>query len=162
MSLNWHELDQLVPRNEWRVPLPPACPACGYNLTGLTDNRCPECGGIFIWREVQRQAARAWSQAVRLRHANQDSRTGLMMASAGWIGLGLAVLAGPGVFSALLHIGAFGAAVMAVVLGAQVLNLRRVPTRLRVYISTPPPSMALGAAVMLLGLTLMFGSLVVW
>ncbi|GEM_PF-4395657 len=23
------------------------CPNCAYNLTGLTVNRCPECGGVF-------------------------------------------------------------------------------------------------------------------
>ena len=23
------------------------CPKCGYNLTGLTENRCPECGEGF-------------------------------------------------------------------------------------------------------------------
>lgn len=26
----------------------PRCAACGYNLTGLTSNRCPECGRLFI------------------------------------------------------------------------------------------------------------------
>ena len=25
----------------------PVCPKCGYNLTGLTHSRCPECGGWF-------------------------------------------------------------------------------------------------------------------
>jgi hypothetical protein len=25
----------------------PNCPRCGYNLTGLTENRCPECGVTF-------------------------------------------------------------------------------------------------------------------
>jgi hypothetical protein len=29
------------------------CPKCGYNLTGLTENVCPECGGAFDPRQVR-------------------------------------------------------------------------------------------------------------
>ena len=28
------------------------CPLCEYNLRGLRDARCPECGYRFIWMEV--------------------------------------------------------------------------------------------------------------
>ena len=28
------------------------CPNCGYNLTGLTEERCPECGGRFSRAEL--------------------------------------------------------------------------------------------------------------
>jgi hypothetical protein len=28
------------------------CPLCEYNLRGLTDTRCPECGYTFTWTEV--------------------------------------------------------------------------------------------------------------
>lgn len=28
------------------------CPLCGYNLRGLTDPRCPECGARFDWPDV--------------------------------------------------------------------------------------------------------------
>jgi hypothetical protein len=28
------------------------CPACGYNLTGLTESRCPECGATFTLDEL--------------------------------------------------------------------------------------------------------------
>lgn len=45
----------------------PRCPGCGYDLTGLSQNRCPECGRwytipdlIRAWRE--RQASRAQAQ----------------------------------------------------------------------------------------------------
>ena len=35
------------------------CPQCGYNLTGLAQNRCPECGREF---DPQVEAARSASQ----------------------------------------------------------------------------------------------------
>jgi hypothetical protein len=28
------------------------CPACGYNLTGLSEARCPECGAMFTLNEL--------------------------------------------------------------------------------------------------------------
>ncbi len=30
-----------------------ACPLCGYNLRGLADPRCPECGFRFTWDELR-------------------------------------------------------------------------------------------------------------
>lgn len=29
------------------------CPKCGYNLTGLTEHRCPECGEKFCPKELR-------------------------------------------------------------------------------------------------------------
>ena len=29
-----------------------SCPNCGYNLTGLTESRCPECGSQFTLNEL--------------------------------------------------------------------------------------------------------------
>jgi len=29
-----------------------SCPTCGYNLTGLTETRCPECGSKFTINEL--------------------------------------------------------------------------------------------------------------
>jgi len=41
----------------------PVCPKCGYDLSGLTQCRCPECGSTFeidkLWRTaIQRQHAK--------------------------------------------------------------------------------------------------------
>ncbi|HEY7116443.1 MAG TPA: hypothetical protein VH475_07655 [Tepidisphaeraceae bacterium] len=34
------------------IPHEVTCPLCGYNLRGLADPRCPECGHRFNWPEV--------------------------------------------------------------------------------------------------------------
>jgi predicted RNA-binding Zn-ribbon protein involved in translation (DUF1610 family) len=34
----------------------PRCAKCGYNLTGLTENRCPECGTAFDLEAMSRCA----------------------------------------------------------------------------------------------------------
>jgi predicted RNA-binding Zn-ribbon protein involved in translation (DUF1610 family) len=43
----------------WRVAraAPPTCPKCGYNLSGLTQLRCPECGAVYRLDEL-------WTTAI--------------------------------------------------------------------------------------------------
>ncbi len=48
-KLPWKEAQ----RPDWAAS--PLCPKCGYNLTGLSRPRCPECGQVFDWTEVRRQ-----------------------------------------------------------------------------------------------------------
>lgn len=38
----------------WRLArsAPPRCPACGYNLSGLTQCRCPECGREYTLEQL--------------------------------------------------------------------------------------------------------------
>lgn len=157
MGFTWDELDTLGERTGWRIPLPPTCRKCAYNLTGLRDNRCPECGTPFNWREVQKRAAWTWALTMRMRHANQDSTLGVVLGLAGWLVLGLVRLVGiaPIVFvvDALLLL----VALLTTILGSQVLNIRRVPKWARSYIGDPPPNLPLGAAAMFLGLSLMAG-----
>ena len=43
-----------------------ACPLCEYNLAGLTEARCPECGGSFTLEQVVLARPRAGTQAAEL------------------------------------------------------------------------------------------------
>ncbi len=43
-----------------------ACPACGYNLTGLSEARCPECGSRFTLEELLADQPRASDGADEL------------------------------------------------------------------------------------------------
>jgi hypothetical protein len=43
-----------------------ACPLCGYNLAGLTEARCPECGGSFTLEQVVLARPRTGTQPAEL------------------------------------------------------------------------------------------------
>jgi len=52
--------DQPIPQPDLVTPPTDAglrCPQCDYNLTGLSEPRCPECGEAFDWEQVRRAAA---------------------------------------------------------------------------------------------------------
>ncbi len=65
------------------------CPSCGYNLTGLTASRCPECGEAFDWEAV-RQAADptptiAFERARGWRRVPAFFRTALTVLFTPWV-----------------------------------------------------------------------------
>ena len=43
-----------------------ACPLCGYNLAGLTEARCPECGGSFTLEQIVLARPRTGTQPAEL------------------------------------------------------------------------------------------------
>jgi len=184
MTFNWNDLDHLSGKDQWTLPIPPTCPRCAYILTGLPSNRCPECGTLFQWGDVRKRAGRIWSAAHRLQHANRDARVGLIIGLASWAALGAVhllamidprriplvrdpiaeglskliktvVQVAPAIdFLAVLT------AVVTMILGAQVFNIRRVPPNVRPYVGDPKPDLMLGAGTTLLGLLLLAGALI--
>jgi hypothetical protein len=162
MSFTWDDLDKMLPQQRWSSPLPPTCAKCNYILTGLSENRCPECGTRFRWKEVRDRAARTWALALRLRHANQDAISGIICSLAGWFAILFVRLFDIDALHIVVDIVAMFMALVTIILGAQVLNVRRVPKWAREYIFNPPPRLSLGAGAMFLGITLMVGAIVIW
>lgn len=152
----------MAPRQQWRLPLPPTCPKCDYDLRGLPEERCPECGTEFRWDEVRKRARRTWTLMLRLKHANQDATVGLIIGFVGWFLLGLIRLLDLDGMAliALVKMIVFGGAIISIILGSQVLNVRRVPKWARPYVGNPPPNLLLGAGAMLLGITSLIGAII--
>jgi hypothetical protein len=169
MTLTWDSLEHMQDKPGWRIPIPPTCRKCGYNLTGLTETRCPECGEPFTWGEVRRRSARVWSLVNRLRHANRDALQGLKILLICFVALALSRLIGfyssnPTVLwlEIVVTVVCMGAALFSMVLGAQVFNVRRVPVWARQHIEGSPPKILLGLLVVFLGLILFASAILVW
>jgi hypothetical protein len=74
------------------------CPNCGYNLTGLPENRCPECGGKF---DPARLALRSMCRVRPLGPRGAVWRI-LLLPAAFWALYALAVGPGPDSMACLL------------------------------------------------------------
>jgi hypothetical protein len=57
--------DSTIPANDL-VARDVQCPMCGYNLRGLIEPRCPECGFTFLWVELMDPAR--WVHAYVFEH----------------------------------------------------------------------------------------------
>jgi predicted RNA-binding Zn-ribbon protein involved in translation (DUF1610 family) len=136
----------------WREKLPPICPGCGYNLTGLESRRCPECGRHIIWSELRTNAKTAYHALRQVEDVND-------MLGAG-VGLGIAALALILVFfwinwgEGLARVVGFFLAMGALGAGLQVFRVRRFPEWAAEYLPDRPNYFKAVAIVMLALLTM--------
>ena len=152
MPIEYSHLDRMAGQQADRFPVPPVCPRCSYELTGLTVQRCPECGRRFKISEVRQQSVRTWSAIRRLRHANADARTGLKLAAGAWAAVLVFQLPGLRHMLLAVNLAALAAALFAAVLGFGVFQVYRVPPTARRLIEKPPPRLLLGVATLILSL----------
>ncbi|MCP4251248.1 MAG: hypothetical protein GY778_29780 [bacterium] len=134
----------------WIHRLPPTCPNCGYNLTGLTSPRCPECGVVFRQKEVEQRARELSVETVRLRGVNDVPWFGFKVAVIGYVVVGCGFLIDLSAFTRIVGV---VAGVVAIGLGLSVFRALRVPAHLREDLPSQPNYM-LGVGVAVMGLML--------
>ncbi|UCG15817.1 MAG: hypothetical protein JSV19_11035 [Phycisphaerales bacterium] len=140
---------------EWRERLPPICPECGYNLTGLPDNRCPECGYVYSRSDVKRNAQTMICMLQQLKDVNDILKVGF------YLGIGAAVLLAATVLTPYGLVGrivAVFAGLPTIGLGLQVFRVRQVPAWAREFLSVNP-HYGRGVFVCLLGVLLIITAL---
>lgn len=160
MPIEIEQLEQML-GGEWLEKLPPICLYCGYDLTGLPDNRCPECGRVFLRREVQQQARRMRSLLLQLRNCDDLLRVGL------YIGVTGAALMVTLYALGFWHAGfrPFGRAIglcsgfPAMALGLQVLRIKRLPAWAQACMEHKPDVMR-GIGLAILGAAMVIGGVV--
>ena len=152
MAFQLSELERLL-GDEWNEVLPPICLDCGYDLTGLPSNRCPECGNIFVRGEVKQQARYMRNQLRQLRNCNELLRFGwyLGLSAAGaMVVLGfLGGLVDPGFRSVGGLFGLLGG-FPTIALGLQVMRIMKLPAWARERMENPP-DVYKGVALAILG-----------
>ncbi len=89
-------VDESILGREWTEAIPPQCPKCGYNLTGISSTRCPECGHRATLTELRRNAQEALYAARGLRSFRESTSMGFRVWGAGLFCLVLTKATGVG------------------------------------------------------------------
>jgi len=97
----------------WREKLPPICPGCSYNLTGIESVRCPECGRAIVWSELRTNARTVYHAMRAVEDVNDLLNVGVYLGAAALvivvlfyiIGYGVSLARVVGLFMALATIG---------------------------------------------------------
>ncbi len=156
MSLENDQLDHMAGR-PWIYKVPPRCPQCGYNLTGLTSSRCPECGATSQRRQLEQNASEVTGEVYRLQDLNDVPKAGLRVAIVSGAMMALAITCGfSGLGSACGAIGGF----LSFGLGLSILRTMRVP-REALELLKEKPNYALGVGVGCLGALLIALSIII-
>ncbi len=121
---------------DWTEKLPPVCPKCEYNLTGISSEQCPECGKTIYWLDVQNNAKKLYHGLRQTEDYNDLVDVGPYVAAASaffilffWLvqwadGIGRVI----GVVLAVLTICS----------GMQILRSKRVPEWAREFVEVEP------------------------
>jgi len=120
----------------WREKLPPICPQCGYNLTGIESGRCPECGRGIVWSELRINARTVYHALRQAEDVNDLINVGVYT--------GVAAIVIVLLFFALdwavglSRVVAFLFAIATLGCGLQVFRLRRFPEWTQDYLTQRP------------------------
>lgn len=143
---------------DWNEKLPPICTKCGYNLTGISSDKCPECGTNVYWFDVQRNARKVYHSLNQTEDLNDLVDVGPYVGGAGafcilffWL---VRWADGPGrVVGVLL-------AFLTICSGLQILRSKRVPEWARDLVDVEPKfikaviNIAIGLALIVLAVFL--------
>jgi hypothetical protein len=109
----------------WREKLPPICPGCGYNLTGIESVRCPECGRGVLRTELRDNARTLYHALRQVEDVNDILNLGVyLLAGAAGIVLGFYAIDWG---HSLTRVVGFFLALAGLGSGLQILRLRRFP-----------------------------------
>ncbi|MBI1825292.1 MAG: zinc ribbon domain-containing protein [Planctomycetes bacterium] len=147
---DWVDLSHLIaPHASPSLPeIPPFCGECGYNMTGLPSNRCPECGTIFDktqWRERLRQAKELRQELVT---ANESARMGRNLGGIGLAVAGLSFLLRNSWMGSIVALAAATLGISAAFLGLNVYRAMLVPRWACVVLPQPERGLALQAIIL--------------